>query len=120
MKRIKLLFTLAVFIVAMNGIAQTEKKEHFIIHTNGALIDVAKHTEAISAYSAIDQFRFYDKRRIIKFTESEATVELLSAKELLEKYGKQIPPQTIMPDQIYKEITFSISIDGKNIKPQIK
>jgi len=100
--------------------SQTEKKEHFIIHANGADTNVIKYEEALVAYSQMDVFRFYDKRRVIQFVNSSITVELYSAKELLEKYGKEIPPHTIMPNQEYKEINFDLSMDGKAVKPQLK
>lgn len=99
----------------------TPKKEHFIIHQNGASIDVDKLIAYLNTgYFNLDEYRFYDKRRIIQFEGTTATIELYSAKELLSLYGKEVSPFTIMPNAKYKEVIFALYPDGKGIKPQLK
>ncbi|MGZ3899259.1 MAG: hypothetical protein ACXVNM_12720 [Bacteroidia bacterium] len=98
--------------------AQTSKKQHFIIHPVDNSTDVTKYEQAAESYGQLDQYRFYDKRRTIYFTDSKATIELYSAKELLTIYGKEISPLTIK-SEVYTPITFDVSMDGKSLKPQI-
>jgi len=104
-------------------VAQTQpnaKKTHFIIHTDNPNDDIAKYEQAIITYGKLDQYRFYNTRRKILFQNSTVWVELYSAKELLDLYGKQISPFTIKDGQKYKEIEFAFTLDGKSIKPQFK
>ena len=85
------------------GFAQTAKP-HFIIHTS-ATQDIPNYEYALKDFD-FDSYRFYDKRRIIKFTNSDATIELYSAKELLDIYGKPVSPFTLMDNKPKKEIEF--------------
>lgn len=95
-----------VFIVSLlsNGHAQTAKP-HFVIHNPGNVADNAKYEYALKEFD-FDSYRFYSKRRILKFTNTDVTIELYSAKELLEMYQKPISPFTIMDDTPKKEIEF--------------
>lgn len=122
MNKMRLLLSSLALLLGSFLFAQTPvSKKHFIIHKNASDIDVEKYASAAnSGFINLDAYRFYDKRRIINFTGTDATIELYSAKEMLEKYGKVIPAETIMPDQAFKEITFSITLDGKSFKPQLK
>lgn len=96
-------------------------KEHFIFHKNGADIDVEKLTKYIySGYFDLDPYRFYDKRRIIEIDHAGATIELYSAKELFDIYGKIVSDFTIMPGAPFKEIYFTVYPDSKGLKPQLK
>jgi hypothetical protein len=98
-----------------------KSKEHYIIHQNGSKIDVEKLTSYLNTgFFNLDEFRFYDKRRIIEFEGTTATIELYSAKELFEIYGKHVAESTIMPGTTFKEITFAIYPETKGIKPQLK
>jgi hypothetical protein len=99
----------------------TKSKEHYIIHQNGAAIDVVKLTTYLNTgFFNLDEYRFYDKRRIIQFEGTTATIELYSAKELFEIYGKHVAESTIMPGAKFNEITFAIHAETKGIKPQLK
>lgn len=99
----------------------TKSKEHYIIHQNGATIDVVKLTTYLNTgFFNLDEYRFYDKRRIIQFEGTTATIELYSAKELFDIYGKEVSPFTIMPNSEFKEVYFALYLDGKGIKPQLK
>ena len=86
-----------------SGNAQTAKP-HFVIHTQNA-DDIPNYEHALKDFD-FDSYRFYDKRRIIKFTNSSATIELYSAKELLDIYGKPVSPFTLMDNKPKKEIEF--------------
>ena len=98
--------------------AQPSKKQHFIIHAVDKSINISKYEQAAELYGQLDKYRFYDKRRTIAFTDSKATIELYSAKELLDIYGKEISPLTVKGDN-YPLVTFDVSMDGKSLKPQI-
>ncbi len=96
-------------------------KEHFIVHKNSSNVDVDKLVAYLNTgYFNLDEYRFYDKRRIIQIEGTTATIELYSAKELLVLYGKEVSPSTIMPNTKFKEVSFALYPDGKGIKPQLK
>lgn len=116
-----LLSSLALLLSSFLFAQDPVSKEHFIIHKNTADIDVEKYAAAAnSGFINLDAYRFYDQRRVINFTGTDATIELYSAKEMLEKYGKKVSRYTIMPGQNYPDITFSLTLDGKSFKPQLK
>ena len=103
------------------GQTQTKvKKIHFIIHTDNPNDNIAKYENAINNYGKLDEFRFYSARRTIQFQNTTAWIELYSAKELLDLYGKKISPFTIKDGQKYQDIEFAFTMDGKNLKPQLK
>jgi len=109
------------FFVYGQSESSVKSKEHFIIHQNGANIDVEKLNSYLNTgFFNLDEYRFYDKRRVIQFEGTTATIELYSAKELLEIYEKPVAESTIMPGASFKEISFAIYPDTKGIKPQLK
>ncbi len=113
----KLLFLFG-FILSINFLhSQTSAKKHFIIHRIDNTADISKYQEAAAAWGQLDGFRFLDKRRTINFTDGKASIELYSANELLEMYGKHISDLTIKNDN-YPQITFDVTMDGKGLKPQ--
>jgi hypothetical protein len=95
-----LLFTLS------NSVnAQTVSKPHYTVYNTANAEETAKYTELLANFD-FDQYRFYDKRRTIHFINSNITVDLYSAKELLDIYGKQVSPFTIMDNTPKQEIGF--------------
>ena len=102
------------------GQTQTKvKKIHFIIHTDNPNDNIAKYENAIYNYGKLDEYRFYDRRRTIRFTNTTVSIELYSAKELLNLYNKKISPLTIKDGEKYRDIEFALTADGNNIKPQL-
>jgi hypothetical protein len=97
--------------------AQTSGKKHFIIHRVDNTVDISKYQQAADSWGQLDQFRLMEKRRTIYFTDHKATIELYSAKELEEMFGKEISPLTIKTDT-YREIEFEVIPSGKGLKPQ--
>jgi hypothetical protein len=93
-------------------------KKHYSLVTSDKKISLAPFELALSA-SNLDQFRLYDQRRTIFFERNSVSVELFSAKELLENYGKQISPLTIQKDKDMIPVIFKLKeIDGKySIEP---
>lgn len=126
MKSIKYLLALLIICFAVDTFAQfVELNKTFEIHSSNSKEDLKKYYDAASLDGGhedgnFDMYRFYDKRRKIEFTGSEAYIELYSAKELNEKYGKPISPLTIQEGQPYQNITFVVNLDGKGLKPQLK
>lgn len=86
----------------------SRSKQHYILHFNGSNIDTTYYIKAALLYDKYDLFRFYDKRRIIYFTDPAVSIELFSAKELEEKYGKRISQYTINIGEKYSQIEFTI------------
>src|ERR1700744_3870076 len=121
----KLKFNIIVilFLVVFDISAQTEpkiKKPNFVVKTDNPTISIDKYENALDNYGKLDEFRFYNKRRTIRFQNCSVSVELYSAKELFDQYGKVVSVFTIKDNQPYKEIEFALTADEKNIKPQLK
>ena len=88
-------------------------KKHYEISSSIDNEDFTQYEQAINNYTELDQFRFLENRRTIKFSGSEVTIELYSAKELFEQYGKEIAPSTIMPGTFYKPVNFMITVNDE-------
>lgn len=74
------------------------QKKHYSLVSSNSKINLVPFEMALSASSQLDQFRLYDQRRVIFFERNSVSVELFSAKELEENFGKQISPHTIMKE----------------------
>jgi len=72
------------------------RKKKYSLVSSDSKINISPFEMAFSGFSKLDQFRIYDQRRIIFFERNSVSVELFSAKELEENFGKQISPYTIM------------------------
>jgi hypothetical protein len=95
-------FFLVMFMLCFSGFSLSQdkgdgkQKKHYSIVSSDSKINLSPFEMALSASSQLDQFRLYDQRRIISFERNSVSVELFSAKELEENFGKQISPKTIM------------------------
>lgn len=114
----KHLFTAFFVFLFISLNAQNKSKEHFIIHKIDNSVNVEKYQLAAAEWGKLDEFRFYDQRRTIYFTDMKASIELFSAKELYVMYGKEISPNTIKSND-FPLVTFDITMDGKGLKPQL-
>ena len=94
------------FAFSKTGFSQDAKvKQHYVINNAADAKEATSYSELLSNFD-FDQYRFYDQRRTIKFIKSNITIELFSAKELLDTYGKTVSPFTIMDNIPSKEIAF--------------
>jgi hypothetical protein len=84
-------------------------KKHYNIFSSNENEDLTLFEQALTNYSELDQFRFLNQRRTIKFSGTNVSIELFSANELLTDYGKVIAPLTIMPGTFYKPVDFMIT-----------
>lgn len=98
--------------------AQDKAKSHYIIHNPDPNIPISAYQEAIEKKD-LDSFRFYDTRRTIKIADSQTTIEIFSAKELLDLYGKPISPFTIKDPSKATNIEFIFSPEYKAFKEKI-
>jgi hypothetical protein len=95
-------FFLVMFVFCFSGFSLAQdkgdfkQKKHYSLVSSDSKINLSPFEMALSASSQLDQFRLYDQRRIIFFERNSVSVELFSAKELEENFGKQISPNTIM------------------------
>ena len=80
-------------------------KPHYIVNNPGDAKETSSYYDLLSNFN-LDEYRFLDKRRTIKFVNSDVTVDLYSAKEMLDIYGKPISPLTIMDNVPKKNIAF--------------
>jgi hypothetical protein len=95
-----------------------QEKKHFKIIIHDITAKEEKYEKASSNF-LLDEFRYYDKRRVVDFTDGKASIEIYSAKELLEAYEKEIAPGTIFDPTKARQITFDITLDGNTLKPQL-
>ena len=77
------------------------------------------YNTALINFSQLDEFRFLNQRRTILFEKNQIFVELFSAQELFELYGKEISPVTITSGKTYLPATFQLINwnDGYSIHP---
>ena len=102
---VRTIFFLFLFlIVDLTAFAQGVKP-HYVVNNAGNAKETENYYYLLSNFS-FDEYRFYDKRRTITFVKSAVTVELYSAKELLETYQKPISPLTIMDNIPKTDIAF--------------
>ena len=90
---------------------ETLEKSSFIISSSNENISSAQlnvYKTAVNNYTNLDELRFLDQRRIIPFEKNEISIELFSANELLEKYGKEIPENTIAHGSKYLPVHFQL------------
>lgn len=80
-------------------------KPHYVINNAVDAKDLANYYDILKDFD-FDEYRFYDKRRTIKFVKSNVTVDLYSAKELLDIYQKPISPLTIMDNVAKTTVSF--------------
>jgi hypothetical protein len=62
--------------------------------------------QAAFDFTKFDALRFLNTRRMIPVSGYNSTVVLYSAQELQEKFGKQISPFTILPENEYDQVEF--------------
>ena len=90
---------------------ETIEKLSFIISSSNQNITSGQlnvYKTAVNNYTNIDELRFVDQRRIIQFEKDGVSIELLSAVELLEKFGKEIPENTIVQGSKYLPVRFQL------------
>ncbi|MFL5762293.1 MAG: hypothetical protein ACJ77K_00015 [Bacteroidia bacterium] len=101
----------SVLLIAFSGEIKAQgAKPHYAIN-NASADEANKYTELLKDFN-LDGYRCYDKRRTIHFLNSNASVDLYSAKELLDTYGKAISPLTIMDNTPKQDIAFLV-VSGK-------
>ena len=87
------------------------KKQTFIlssINNNMSESELEIYNVALINFSQLDEFRFLNERRIILFEKNQIFVELFSANELAEQFGKEVSPFTILPGNTYLPATFQL------------
>ena len=89
-----------------NNKTVSNEKRHFKFHFYETNLDTAAYYKAAYYFYRFDNYRFYGSRRIIYFANKEASIELYSAKELVDKYGKRISPLTIKDEINFPKIEF--------------
>ena len=103
------------------GFSQTrtkniEKKVHYVIVSTGDVSDISFYTKVLDNTN-FESYRLIEGRRTIRF-DSGFTIELLSGKELYEKYGKRINNDVIQKWGDSREYphVFSITPEGHLMK----
>lgn len=104
----KTIFILFLFIALTKSSLGQGSKPHYVVNNPGDSKETASYYDLLNNFD-FDPYRFYDKRRTIKFINNNITVDLYSAKEMLDKYGKLISPVTIMDNTPKKDIAFFLN-----------
>ena len=107
-KPLKILSFLMVFFIYTQKSEAQVSKPHFVINNAVDTIEVQLYYNILKEFD-FDEYRYFDQRRTIKFTNSNITIDLYSAKELLDIYQKPVSPFTIMNNVAIKEISFFLN-----------
>jgi hypothetical protein len=102
---LKLGFVFLFLIFLGNKSFSQTTKAHFVILNGGSAENTERYYNAVKNFD-FEQYRFVDKRRVIKFTNTEVKIELFSARELLDLYHREIHPSNIKNNIADKEIEF--------------
>ena len=111
------LATLLMVVFNHAGFSQTSKP-HFDIKNAASPEETNKIYNAVKDFD-FEQYRFYNKRRVIKFSNSNTFLELYSAKELLDIYQRPVHPLNIMNDTPTKELEFIYFPEAGKVKISI-
>lgn len=95
------------------------EKKHYSLKSSDSMLDLTPFEMALNSSINLDEFRLIDKQRVIYFERNSVSVELFSATELLEKYGKQISQYTIKNESEMIPVVFQLKeFNGKySIEP---
>ncbi len=101
--------------------ASIEKLSFYISSMDDKVSDeeLGIYKTALLEFSQLDEFRYLNERRTIFFEKNQIIVELFSASELEEKYGKEVSPFTILTRETFLPATFQLINwnDGYAIHP---
>lgn len=112
---LKVGFAFLLLLTIGNKLLAQTSKNHFVILNGGSSEETAKYYNALKNFD-FEQYRFIDKRRTIKFTNTDAKIELFSAKELLNLFQRQIHPLNISDNIAKKEIEFYYFPEAGKVK----
>jgi hypothetical protein len=99
-------------------VAQTSKP-HFEIKNAKDQKEAAAYLNALKDVD-FEKFRFYSQRRTIHFINSPVIIELFSAQELLDLYGRPIHDANIRNNKALKDIQFEYFPESGAAKAIIK
>lgn len=85
------------------------KKRHFVFHFQDLSTDTLEYYKAAYYFSRFNNYRFFDSRRIINFSNRKVSIELFSVKEIDALYGKKIKTFVPVGAKNYPEIEFVFS-----------
>src|SRR6185312_10743866 len=89
---------------------QTVQKTHYRIINEG--FDFTLTYEKALEHTQLDNLRYLDSRRQIPVEGTKISIELFSAQELLEKYGKPISPLTATKSSVLAPVKFKLSANN--------
>jgi len=92
--------------------AQESEKAHYVLKTERGDANLVDIQTALSKRGSLDGFRFLNARREIVISGTGVVVELFSAKELLDLYGKAVSPLTISDESGVANIEFVLTENG--------
>lgn len=103
-----------------NNYKSASQKSHYKLHLKeGSKYKEKAYDNALSQFTRLENFRLVDKRRRIQLANNDGEIELYSANELMQLYGRRIRPQNIKEGQTLLEIELLLSEFG-SIKEQLK
>jgi len=104
LRKLLIVFTLLLSfgLSAQNG----SKKPHYTIINPG--FEPFLNYEKALTHTEFDGLRFLNQRRQIPIEDTKIIIELYSAEELQQKYGKQISPLTVKSDVNAKKVKFKL------------
>jgi hypothetical protein len=113
---LKTLLILFLMAFATSRVFAQTTKPHFEIRNAGSSEEQAKYYSALKDFD-FEKYRFIEKRRVIGISNSDVTIELYSAKELLLLYNREVHPDNLKTGQPVNEIRFLYFPQEGKIKP---
>lgn len=92
--------------------AQESGKAHYVLKTERGDANLGEIQTALSNRGSLDNFRFANARRKIAISGTDVVVELFSAKELLDLYGKKRSARTLKDGKRQLEVVFLLTEEG--------
>lgn len=92
--------------------AQESGKAHYVLKKEGFNANLGEIQTALSNRGSLDNFRFANARRKIAISRTDVVVELFSAKELLDLYGKKRSARTLKDGKRQHEVLFLLTEEG--------
>ncbi len=95
-------------------------KPHYILSLNSSAKQKEEmYINALNQYAGIENFRLIDKRRVIQLANGDGKIELFSANELNQLYGRRVRPKNLKDEVAKPDIELLLNEHGI-IKEQLK
>lgn len=111
-----------IILILITSVSFAQQEQQYVLHSTNPDIDLSVYKKAVENWGQLDHYRLLNQRRTILYFgvygSEGVTIELFSAQELLDNYGKPISPFTIINPEDAKETVFVLTPDKLSINPK--